>query len=608
MHWTERRTAIVNLAHELRDRGWHLFGYHADQSEARIDYYHPASWDGIATHPAHPAIVIGVDVSSYTCKMSGQDGWPTFHPTPKGRTWHIEYQGQIYKTGVGLSKCASHNPQYNQASQIVNRMERLIQAAEHHPPSTTSPPDINFTYKIETDRDWKWITFSTKPPRLIRAALKSHLGARWSRRRHAWYIRTDPPSDEGIKNTIEAARHTYHEIRATHTEPEAITQAEDKYNDQLLKSPPLTASRETALKALTTHRDALLPPTTAPLETTITDLWTQITTLLTQPHPATADIVQLLAPVPTQYYTALLARALNHQYTYLEDILLPATIILALHQLGYLTTSKKDALLDHQITQALAHPRAPATSTQVTNLDKLLEVTTPPPAQAEPRAEKNPSPPAAPDTITPETEPPPPKPSPAEMTPTQLIDAHTIRVIQIDDHLRPATDAEQQKLAQLAQQAYSTGDYSIPREQFIEKLTTATLLHNPPALNTSISTIVWPGEVTIYLVNITHAPHPDIKPTDLPEFTPHHPDATAHYRTAGEAPSFPTPEPPPKSSPPPHKKRQTPIPPRVLCLPQPTPPLLLPPPPSKPPPKSLTINTAPITQTFGHAVAQTRMF
>jgi len=49
MHWTDRRAALANIAHELRDRGWKLFGYTADASDSMTDYYAPAHWDGIAT-------------------------------------------------------------------------------------------------------------------------------------------------------------------------------------------------------------------------------------------------------------------------------------------------------------------------------------------------------------------------------------------------------------------------------------------------------------------------------------------------------------------------------------------------------------------------------
>ncbi|MCP4590771.1 MAG: hypothetical protein GY842_08500, partial [bacterium] len=44
-------------------------------------------------------------------------------------------------------------------------------------------------HRVEYDRDWTWVHFDDKPPEPIREALKQAFGARWGRRRQAWYIR-----------------------------------------------------------------------------------------------------------------------------------------------------------------------------------------------------------------------------------------------------------------------------------------------------------------------------------------------------------------------------------------------------------------------------------
>lgn len=44
------------------------------------------------------------------------------------------------------------------------------------------------SFNVEYDRDWTWIKFEHKPAEEIRSALKE-LGARWSKKRVAWYIR-----------------------------------------------------------------------------------------------------------------------------------------------------------------------------------------------------------------------------------------------------------------------------------------------------------------------------------------------------------------------------------------------------------------------------------
>ena len=57
-------------------------------------------------------------------------------------------------------------------------------------------------YQVTYDRDWTWIAFSAKPAESIRTALRT-LGARWSRRRTAWYIR-ERVTTETIQGAIGA--------------------------------------------------------------------------------------------------------------------------------------------------------------------------------------------------------------------------------------------------------------------------------------------------------------------------------------------------------------------------------------------------------------------
>jgi hypothetical protein len=59
-------TAAVGL--ELVSRGWRLCGWSDDQSDMQTDYFHPASWDGVATHLERPGVVLCVNVSAYTAE------------------------------------------------------------------------------------------------------------------------------------------------------------------------------------------------------------------------------------------------------------------------------------------------------------------------------------------------------------------------------------------------------------------------------------------------------------------------------------------------------------------------------------------------------------
>lgn len=53
---------------------------------------------------------------------------------------------------------------------------------------------------VEHDRDWTWINFASKPAQDVIDALKD-FGARWSKRRSAWYI-TRPVAGEDIRRAI----------------------------------------------------------------------------------------------------------------------------------------------------------------------------------------------------------------------------------------------------------------------------------------------------------------------------------------------------------------------------------------------------------------------
>jgi len=196
MHWTERSTAIVRIGLELQNRGWTLFGYTEDQSDIRTDYYAPASWQGVATHPDHPGVVVCVDVSDYTVG-NRKDDWPAFQTTPHGKTWHVERDGEIVRTGVGLSPCAGYGNGWEKAvSELVDRIEYAVKApnSRQAKQSTTTTAE-DYTVTIEHDRDWTWLYFSAKPPVDIRDRLKQ-IGARWSRKRRGWYLRRNVPHEK----------------------------------------------------------------------------------------------------------------------------------------------------------------------------------------------------------------------------------------------------------------------------------------------------------------------------------------------------------------------------------------------------------------------------
>ncbi len=204
MHWTERRTAVTRIGAELRKRGWTVHGYTEDRSNPMVDYYAPASWDGVATHPDHPGIIVCVDASGYTQEhYQGQDDNrpKVCHVTPKGKTWHIERDGHVIKRGVGLRGCADWDKETAQraAWRLVSKIETAVvnwpapkadaDVATNPAGPDGSPVTNGKSYQVKHDRDWTWLRFNDKPPESIREVLKACFSARWSHKRQAWYIK-----------------------------------------------------------------------------------------------------------------------------------------------------------------------------------------------------------------------------------------------------------------------------------------------------------------------------------------------------------------------------------------------------------------------------------
>jgi|GEM_PF-688594 len=211
LHWTEKAHAIASIGAELKQRGWTIFGYDPGESKPEVDYFRAPHWDGVAIHPQHPGIVVGVHVASGTVQYnSGQKDWPTFHTTPNRRAWHVEYHGQVVATGVGLEACASSSTEGHRAvTRLVNEIEAAVTNCRSNG-STTSAPAISDAngIRVQNERDWTWIFFPDTPSEAIREALRSNFGATFSKRRIGWYITRHVEPDEVmsvIKNADKTA-------------------------------------------------------------------------------------------------------------------------------------------------------------------------------------------------------------------------------------------------------------------------------------------------------------------------------------------------------------------------------------------------------------------
>jgi hypothetical protein len=106
MHWVYERQARANLGKALRAQGAALYGWYDDRSEMENDYYHPESWDGVATYQGY-TIVVSCS-PGHAADMNDLGRYPAVQPTPKGYSWHVEKDGVILARGRGLSLCCAH--------------------------------------------------------------------------------------------------------------------------------------------------------------------------------------------------------------------------------------------------------------------------------------------------------------------------------------------------------------------------------------------------------------------------------------------------------------------------------------------------------------------
>jgi len=48
MYYGDKQTSLVNISSVLSHQDWKIYGFNEDQSDSQSDYFHPATWDGIA--------------------------------------------------------------------------------------------------------------------------------------------------------------------------------------------------------------------------------------------------------------------------------------------------------------------------------------------------------------------------------------------------------------------------------------------------------------------------------------------------------------------------------------------------------------------------------
>lgn len=317
MDYHDKKQAKRNLAKALEALGWKLYGWHEDKSDAMTDYWHPASWDGIAEKEG---AIVCVDISGYDverqsarvqtrlvpqpgveCSRCGGSGvdpkltwtieearkepgewnlerviamhrggeyeilperdgikyrgtngmtivtrcglagtvsplhfgdhgkancldchgsgktagkpieevvctWPVFKANPPHKTWHVEVDGQIVASGVGLKKAYGHT--YGDM-EGAHELAARIDCARHGRSSGDDGDDsvsaaegngVRLVHNVA--KNGLELYFTAKPSETVRASLKSR-GWRWARRNACWYVRKTATQEAFANSVVE---------------------------------------------------------------------------------------------------------------------------------------------------------------------------------------------------------------------------------------------------------------------------------------------------------------------------------------------------------------------------------------------------------------------
>jgi len=202
-NWYQRERGKVALADELRKLGWTIHGYTADHSEARADYFAPASWHGIAAKDDAVLVVdtdYGFDGKQvvgkrvYTTTQYLQEFGVTWQANPPRKNWHLERQGRIIASGNGVNSIDGYESGKAALNRVLADIERAMRVAPQ--PVTANDdtsnagcdPTMAGTVSVARNaaKGGIEIKFSAKPSDAIIARLHA-AGFRYSYRQRLWY-------------------------------------------------------------------------------------------------------------------------------------------------------------------------------------------------------------------------------------------------------------------------------------------------------------------------------------------------------------------------------------------------------------------------------------
>lgn len=132
--------------------------------------------------------------------------WPAFHANPPHKTWHIEVEGQIVASGVGLKKAYGNS--YGDM-EGAHELAAKLDCARHGRSSGGEGDDsvsaaegngVRLVHNVA--KNGLELYFTAKPSLEVRDRIKRH-GWRWARRNACWYVRKSESQEAFAQALVE---------------------------------------------------------------------------------------------------------------------------------------------------------------------------------------------------------------------------------------------------------------------------------------------------------------------------------------------------------------------------------------------------------------------
>jgi hypothetical protein len=125
--------AMVQIAHELADRGWKLYGYKEDCSDSMTDYFDPARWKGIATKNEY---ILCINISPYDVMATSGRDIVEYRPTNGPTCEHCAGSG-VWPNGLTYREAQQdpekqHANEWAKARGMVSIFPRTVSPLHYH--------------------------------------------------------------------------------------------------------------------------------------------------------------------------------------------------------------------------------------------------------------------------------------------------------------------------------------------------------------------------------------------------------------------------------------------------------------------------------------------